>query len=91
MPGPGDTPTHFTGGIFTTFNSQSKSAASTYATFDSFDYRSWGSAYWWQNTRFAYDPMLGDGDYEMMRPLFDLYARQLPTAQALVKSYYKHE
>ena len=43
---------HFTGGIFTTFNSQSKSAASTYATFDSFDYRSWGSAYWWQNTRY---------------------------------------
>ena len=42
-------------------------------------------------SRFAYDPMLGDGDYEMMRPLFDLYARQLPTAQALVKSYYKHE
>ena len=50
--GRGDTPTHFTGGIFTTFNSQSKSAASTYATFDSFDYRSWGSAYWWQNTRY---------------------------------------
>ena len=50
--GRGETPTHFTGGIFTTFNSQSKSAASTYATFDSFDYRSWGSAYWWQNTRY---------------------------------------
>jgi hypothetical protein len=88
--GRGDTPTHFTGGIFTTFNQDSKGASGVYASFDSYDYRSWGSAYWWQNTRFAYDPMLGDGDYETMAPLFNLYALQLPAVQALVRKYYKH-
>jgi alpha-L-fucosidase 2 len=88
--GRGDTPTHFTGGIFTTFNQDSKGDGQ-YSTFSSYDFRSWGSAYWWQNTRFAYDPMLGDGDYETMAPLFDLYSMQLPTVQALVKAYYKHD
>lgn len=36
------------------------------------DYRRWDGAYWWQNTRLVYWPMLYSGDYEMMRPLFKM-------------------
>ena len=47
----GDTPSHFTGGIFT-FDSHDAADPRGY------DHRTWGGAYWWQNTRFAYAPML---------------------------------
>ena len=79
----GSTPIHFNGGIFT------YAANDSYTPFD-LDYRTWGAPYWWQNTRFAYDPMLGDGDYDELLPLFDYYRDQLSLATYLVKSYYKH-
>jgi hypothetical protein len=41
------------------------------------DYRRWGSGYWWQNTRLPYYPMCAAGDFEMMRPLFRMYAQDL--------------
>ena len=80
----GDTPSHFTGGIFT-FDSHD--------SFDSlsYDQRAWGGAYWWQNTRFAYDPLLADADHEQLLPLFELYTGMLPVVEAQVRSYYKHE
>lgn len=45
------------------------------------DYRRWGSAYWWQNTRLPYWPMLAAGHYDMMRPLFKMYLDALPLAR----------
>jgi hypothetical protein len=80
----GDTPSHFTGGIFT-FDSHD--------SFDSlsYDQRAWGGAYWWQNTRFAYDPLLADADHEQLMPLFELYTGMLPVVEAQARSYYKHE
>ena len=48
----GDTPSHFTGGIFTFDADDAANPGKSY------DYRAWGGAYWWQNTRFAYAPML---------------------------------
>lgn len=41
------------------------------------DYRRWGPGYWWQNTRLPYYSMCASGDYEMMQPLFNMYARDL--------------
>ncbi len=41
------------------------------------DYRRWGPGYWWQNTRLPYISMCTSGDFEMMRPLFRMYARDL--------------
>ena len=62
------------GGIFT-FDSHDS------ANQRSYDFRTWGGAYWWQNTRFAYSPMLQDGDFEQLLPLFELYAGMLPGAR----------
>jgi len=47
------------------------------------DYRRWGGDYWWQNTRLNYHPMLKSGDYDMMKPLFEHYFRNLPMMKAL--------
>jgi hypothetical protein len=41
------------------------------------DYRAWGPGYWWQNTRLPYFSMPTSGDYELMDPLFAMYARDL--------------
>ncbi len=39
------------------------------------DYRRWGPGYWWQNTRLPYFNMCAAGDYEMLQPLFRMYAQ----------------
>lgn len=41
------------------------------------DYRRWGPGYWWQNTRLPYYNMCAAGDYEMLKPLFRMYAQDL--------------
>ena len=41
------------------------------------DYRRWGPGYWWQNTRLPYISMCASGDYDLMKPLFRMYADQL--------------
>jgi len=41
------------------------------------DFRQWGPGYWWQNTRLPYYSMCAAGDFEMMEPLFNMYAREL--------------
>ncbi len=41
------------------------------------DYRRWGPGYWWQNTRLPYLSMCASGDFEMMMPLFRMYAVEL--------------
>ena len=38
------------------------------------DYRRWGPGYWWQNTRLPYLSMCTAGDYDLMQPLFKMYA-----------------
>ena len=52
------------------------------------DYRRWGSAYWWQNTRLPYWPMLAAGHHEMLRPLFKMYLDALPLARHRVNKLY---
>jgi hypothetical protein len=55
------------------------------------DFRAWGGQYWFQNTRAMYWPRLMAGDFDMMLPLFDMYARMLPGNAAQVKQYYHHD
>src|SRR6185503_12984824 len=45
------------------------------------DYRRWGGAYWWQNTRLVYWTMLDAGDFDLMPALFDMYMKALPSRQ----------
>ena len=54
------------------------------------DFRLWGGGYWWQNTRLPYWAMLSSGDFEMMRPLFDMYMKALPMRKLATKTYYGH-
>jgi hypothetical protein len=55
------------------------------------DFRQWGGPYWLQNTRLIYWPMLMNGDYDMMRPLFGMYMNALPYAKAATQRFYGHD
>ena len=55
------------------------------------DYRDWGGAYWWQNTRLPYWSMLMNGDFDLMRPLFEMYVETLPLARYRTARYFEHE
>jgi hypothetical protein len=52
------------------------------------DWRMWAGDYWWQNTRLPYYPMLASGDWDMMKPLFDMYFHRLPTEKARTKAWF---
>ncbi|XHR31002.1 MAG: DUF5703 domain-containing protein [Chthoniobacteraceae bacterium] len=55
------------------------------------DYRRWGGAYWFQNTRLLYWAMLGAGDYDEMLPLFRMYRDMLPLAEYRTKTWFGHD
>jgi hypothetical protein len=52
------------------------------------DFRNWGDSHWWQNVRHMYHPMLEQGDFEMMEPLFRMYEAAVPLAAARSKAYH---
>lgn len=85
--GRGNFPIKFNGSIFTV---DTKSMVGRYHGFDA-DYRQWGGGYWWQNTRLPYWSMLESGDFEFMRPLFNMYKAALPLRQQATQKYYNHE
>ncbi len=41
------------------------------------DYRRWGPGYWWQNTRLPYIGSCASGDFDLMQPLFRMYAGEI--------------
>jgi alpha-L-fucosidase 2 len=55
------------------------------------DYRRWGGGYWFQNTRLVYWPMLASGDFDMMRPFFEMYFNMLPLSRERSRVYFHHE
>ena len=55
------------------------------------DHRTWGGQYWFQNTRAMYWPLLMEGDFDMMHPLFRMYSKILKDNAAQVKAYYGHD
>jgi alpha-L-fucosidase 2 len=79
--GRGAYPIKFNGSIFVVDNPEKGENA---------DFRSWGGQYWFQNTRAMYWPRLMAGDFDLMLPLFNMYANILPANAAQVKQYYKH-
>ncbi|HHI68029.1 MAG TPA: hypothetical protein ENJ97_01750, partial [Planctomycetes bacterium] len=55
------------------------------------DYRRWGPGYWWQNTRLPYLSLCASGDFEMLRPFFEMYLeRVLPVARFRTRLYFGH-
>jgi hypothetical protein len=83
--GRGAYPFKFNGSIFnvdaTPYNGQ---------LFDA-DFRLWGGAYWFQNTRLLYWPMLSAGHFDMIQPFFKMYLDALPMAKDMTRIYYNHE
>lgn len=56
------------------------------------DWRQWGGdVFTAQNQRLLYWPMLKSGDFEGMRPQFDLYKKGLNGARLKVKKFFGHE
>jgi alpha-L-fucosidase 2 len=53
------------------------------------DYRSWGSLpIMWQNTRHPYWPMLSSGDFDLMRPVFELCRDSLEVCKARARVWH---
>ncbi len=77
--GRGNFPIKFNGGIFTVQwqNSPGKH-----------DYRRWGPGYWFQNTRLPYYSFLSGGDWDLMKPFFDMYCGLVPFCEYRVKKYF---
>lgn len=80
--GRGAYPVKFNGSIFVVDNPVKNENA---------DYRDWGGQYWFQNTRAMYWPRLMAGDFDMMLPLFRMYANILPANKAQVREFYHHD
>jgi hypothetical protein len=56
------------------------------------DYRRWGPGYWWQNTRLPYISMCTSGDFDLMQPLFRMYAGEvLELSKFRTKLYCGHD
>jgi alpha-galactosidase len=54
------------------------------------DFRMWGRAYWFQNTRLLYWHALMAGDFDIMQPLFRMYRDALPLAEERTGLYFHH-
>ena len=85
--GRGNSPIKFNGSIFTV---DTESLPGDFNGFDA-DYRRWGGPYWWQNTRLPYWSMLESGDFELMKPLFNMYSDALPLRKLATEEYYNHK
>lgn len=85
----GELPVKFNGGLFTVGHDMPDSVPST-ATNHNPDYRAWGNSYWNQNNRLLYWPLLESGDYDLLKPWFNMYLRALPLVMDRTRLYYHH-
>lgn len=60
------------------------------APFDA-DYRRWGGAYWFQNTRLPYWTLPAAGDTDFLRPLVKMYLDALPLAEFRTRRWFDHD
>lgn len=82
----GQWPTKFNGGLFT-FDPVYVNPQYPFTP----DFRRWGGGtFTAQNQRLVYWGMLKSGDYDMLRPQLDFYARLLPTAMLRSRVYWGH-
>lgn len=83
----GQYPTKFNGGLFT-FDPSLTNPKFTFTP----DFRNWGGGtFTAQNQRLVYWPMLKCGDFDLMKPEFDFYLRNLKNAELRTKIYWNHE
>ena len=86
--GRGAYPIKFNGSLFSVDGIMNKKGGA-----DEFgpDWRRWGGAYWFQNTRLPYWPMLYSGDYDQMEPLWKMYRDAVPLLKERTKTYFNHD
>lgn len=76
----GEFPTHFNGGLFVFDPFYVDGKKGQDPAFYNADFRAWG-AWTGMNQRLIHWPMLKSGDFEMMRPQFDFYRKNLRNAE----------
>ncbi len=89
-------PIKFNGSIFTVEpaplpNAVTHNSNDGLNTKDNPDWRRWGDCHWWQNVRMPYHAMQAAGDFDLMLPLFDMFERIRPFAEARAKLYHNVE
>ena len=87
--GRGGMPIKFNGSIFTV-PPDSTLVAKTETSLDA-DFRLWGANFWFQNTRIPYLAMYYAGDFQLMKPFFNMYIKALPLAKYRTKKYFNHD
>ncbi len=55
------------------------------------DYRRWNGAFWWQNTRLVYWPLLASGDRTVLEPLLSFVDRIWPLARVRARRWFGAE
>jgi hypothetical protein len=82
-------PVKFNGGLFTVGHDLPDNVNSSNGNHNP-DYRAWGNCYWNQNNRLLYWPLIESGDYDLLKPWFDMYLNALPLEQDRTWLYYHH-
>ena len=88
--GRGAQPIKFNETLFTVGHDLPHGTVPTSANHDP-DYRAWGACFWNQDTRLIYYPLIASGDYDMLKPWFDMYLEALPLEKARTWTYYHHD
>jgi len=86
----GELPVKFNGGLFTVGRDVPENFKQTNDEHDP-DYRAWGDAYWNQNNRLLYWPLIATGDLDLLQPWFAMYLKALPLAKDRAQLYYHHD
>jgi alpha-L-fucosidase 2 len=85
----GELPVKFNGGLFTVGHELVDNKDSKTGNHNP-DFREWGNSYWNQNCRLLYWPLVATGDYDLLKPWFDMYLNALPLAKARTQLYFHH-
>lgn len=80
--GRGNFPVKFNGSLFTVPEKGKPGDA---------DYRRWGAAYWFQNTRLIYYPLFTSGDFDLILPFYRMYYEMLPVCKHRTMKHLGHE
>jgi alpha-L-fucosidase 2 len=89
--GRGAYPIKFNGSLFNVGNPEPHKVADNFFAPVTADFRIWGHQYWFQNTRPIYWPMMASGDFDLMQPLFRMYAGQIEENLKRCREFYGHD
>ena len=85
----GTLPAKYNGGLFTVGHDIAGAVDSNPRNHNP-DFRAWGGSYWNQNNRLLYWPLIPTGDFDLMKPWFDMYLNALPLAKDRTQTYFHH-